>query len=316
MHLKTFKWVLVVLLAIITNANAKPTVTNWDLGQDTREVLYVVPDLGVRLIFPFNLADMDPALSTTITNPVYFTVPNLTGEDGAINATILQNHLTVMVDRSAIEPLIDRMNGTLTNPLIGYLYLSTGGFNLTLELRTTLDRRQSPSNVFFQISPEKREYLISESVLRRSGAMALEYENKVASLENRAKTLALAMVGELSLKTPSVTRIRKSGTIRTGEGYVIELKAKALHQFGTFSTLQLFIINNNANAIAVKQLTLFQLDDEGSRTEISAAHRCEGIIDRFDDKECVLSTMEDAIHEAKHLLLEIDTNIGGGAVEW
>lgn len=316
MRLRTFNSLALLLLVVCQSLNAKPTAVNWDLGQDTREVLYVVPDLGVRLLFPFNLADMEPALSTTLTNPAYFTVPNLTGEGGAINASILQNHLTVMVDRGAIEPVIDRMNGTLTNPLIGYLYLSAGGFNLTLELRATLDRNQSPSNVFFQISPETRNYLISESVTRLTGAMEQEYQKKLATLERRAKTLAMAIVGELSVKTPSLTRIRQSDVIRTPEGYVIELRVKALYQYETFSTLQLTVINNNASALALNQLALFQLSEEGSRTELSIAHRCEGMIDRFGDKECVVTTMDDGIHQADRLLLEIDTNVGGGSMEW
>lgn len=320
MRLKTFNLVALLLvlgLALLgSNAIAKPTAVNWKLGQDTREVLYVVPDLGVRLIFPFDLGDMDPVLSTTLTNPAYFTVPDLTGQSGAISADLLQNHLTLMVDKAAIEPVIDRMNGSLVNPMIGYLYLSAGGFNLTIELRATLDRRQSPSNVFFDITQAERDYLITESVQRRTAAIEREYQKKVAELDLRAREQALALVGELSMVAPAVTRIRESGVVRTPQGHVIELRIKALHEFDSFSTLQLTIINNNSSALGINDLTLYQLGRDDSRVEIPVAHRCDGMMERFGERECVLSSQDTTIDDAAELLLEIDTNVGSGGIKW
>ncbi|WP_156897040.1 hypothetical protein [Ferrimonas kyonanensis] len=262
------------------------------------------------------LNELNPSLSTTITNPVYYTVPALTSQQGKIEASILQNHLTVMINRAAIDPYIDRERGELKNPFIGYLYLSAGGFNLTIELRATLDRALSPSNIIFDISNEDREYLISESVKRRTSAMEKEYRQKSEALEIEARKRALAMIGELSVVAPSVTRIRENQIVRTGDGYVMEVQIREIHQFESFRNLIFTLTNQNSVGVGLQGISLYQMDDEGKRNPIAVYHRCEGMIERFGEKECVITTTDSALDSAAELMLQIDTNVGGGVVQW
>ena len=148
MILTTFKKIVpLICLVMVFCVEASPRTEEWLLTGDTRKVLYLAPDLGTRFIFPFNLTDeqFTPKVSFTNTSKFYSTVPDLSL--GIKTFKALQNSFTVTVDREAVISLIDPRSGKITAPILGYIYLSVGRYNLTLELRPTTDIKKNIANV-------------------------------------------------------------------------------------------------------------------------------------------------------------------------
>ncbi|WP_345855764.1 hypothetical protein [Shewanella algae] len=307
-----FKIAIYIIGLTVCAANASPVTESWKLGSDTKQVLYVVPDLGTRIIFPFMLTDeaLNPRLSVVMTNPAYYTVPDTSKE---IDANVLQNTLTIMVSRETILSNIDG-NGRLVSPLLGYLYLSVGGLNLTVELRATLNVSQAVANVKVDISNEKREYLIAETVKRKTESLEADYKKRLKSLDIRADEMALSMVGEMAWTEPNLTRVRDDFKLTTDTGHRLEIAIDDFKTYDTFTTLKLHISNSESKPIHISDVGLYRSAEQ--RRAIMVYHQCNNKIQKYQEVECVLTTREKGVASVDNLILRVDTDKGAGEIKW
>ncbi len=306
-----FKLIISTLIfSCSTPVFSAPKTEYWELGHDTKKVVYLVPDLGTRLVFPFMLTNesLSPKLAVTITNPAYSVTPDITGN---IDASIVQNTLTLMVDREKVLTTVDERGNI--NPFLGYLYLSVNGLNLTLELRTTLDVSKMFANIEMGISNEQRDYLIAETVKRRTESLELDYQKKAQGLDVRASEQALSMVGEMAWITPKTTRIREDFPLRTANNHRLEIKIDDFKSFDSFTTLRFAIENQETTAIHIAEINLYR--DLEARRPITIHHQCDQKIERYSALNCVISTKDD-VANVDDLILRIDTNKGAGEIKW
>ena len=106
-------------LFLAAQALAQPKDARVTLTEFTRLSLDVVPDLGTQLVFPFVLdGTLEPALEINNTNQVGFEAAHTPGQN-----TIL---VTVKTPQGG-GPVPDYR---------GLLFVTVGGYHLTLELRT------------------------------------------------------------------------------------------------------------------------------------------------------------------------------------
>jgi len=175
MALKSWIFVISSLAVAAAPAGAEPRVKHVPLKEFTRLTLDIVPDYGTALVFPFILDDnMEPPLQIHNTNKTAF------------SARYQQGQYTIFV--GANPPA---QGGPVPN-YRGLLYVTVGGYNVTIELRTTTKVARNYSNIVFTLSKEKREYLIRQAVQRRAKALEAKYQKKLAALDRRAEEKALA----------------------------------------------------------------------------------------------------------------------------
>jgi len=83
--------------------------------------------------------------------------------------------------------------------------VSVGGYRVAIELRTTSRVSKNLAEVIFDLSPEKRDYLITEAVKRRTAQLDLDYQTRVASLDDRVEAKALNLVQYRARQTGAVS---------------------------------------------------------------------------------------------------------------
>ena len=303
-----------MLFGYVMQATAAPKTEKWLLSSDTKKVLYVAPDLGTRFLFPFNLNDeqFNPRLEFTNTSPYYHTVPDLSSIQ---NLQKLQNAFTVTVDRESVLQLVDPATGKITSPLLGYIFLSVGRYNLTLELRATTNINQHIANVRFDIAPKEREYLISESVNRKSKRLEEEYKKRLGSVEKLAEQRALALVGDLSAMRPDIVKVRDTFELATQEGHKLEIEVDDFQIYDKFTTLQIIIANLEREKLFINELKLFEVQDD-KRKRIEIFHQCNVKIEGHDAINCVITTKHKNIADLEKMVFVVETNQGAGEVTW
>ena len=314
MILTIFKCIGAALVIVSFGAASAPRTEQWTLTDDTKKVLYVAPDLGTRFLFPFDLNDeqFNPRLEFTNTSPFFHTVPDLSKGN---NLKVLQNSFTVTVDRKTVINLVDEVTGKIKAPLLGYIFVSVGRYNLTLELRATTNIEKHIANVRFDISPEEREYLISESVNRKSKRLEEEYKKRLLTVDKLAEERALALIGDLSAIRPDIVKVRDTFELATQDGHKLEIEIDDFQIYDKFTTLQIIIANLEREKLFINELKLLELQDE-KRKRIDIFHKCKVKVESHDSVNCVITTKHKNVADLEKMIFVIETNQGTGEVSW
>ncbi len=280
-------------------ANFKPV----KLEEFTTLSLKIMPDAGTQLIFPFLLdnPELKPTLKLRLTNANGFEVPH-TADD--ISASLTgQNTITI----------IGKFNETSPKAIyLGNLFITVGGYNLSIALKTTLNPKEHISNIVFNIDDTERHHLVEQTVKYRTKQLEDDYKRKVANLDNAASDHSLKYIATLALIEPSTTRYKESGTITIDDGR-IEAYADKVMTYGEEYSILLFELENLTN----KDYDIKGIDivvDNGD-TVISGSYNCNNRLRADTSVKCGYVSSR-IFAEAKQITMVIRTNRGQGEFKW
>lgn len=302
---------LLVLMAMFLSstlaaAELRPEFRNVDLKENTMLNLEIMPDAGTQLIFPFALdnPDLTPTLKIRLTNPNGFTVPT----DAAQVEALLKGQNTITIEGKANpnEP------GAV---YLGNLFITIGGYNISIALKSTYDTTKHVSNIIFNIDDATREHMIEAAVKRKTERLDHEYKEKVAALDEKAKEMSLSHVAIMAKRTPAATKYKADGRVNIDD-FTVTVFADKLMQWDEKYYVLLFDLENRTSVdFTVQKLELVSVDGKAERT-VNGSFDCDSRLNADATVQCSFASLSEAMKDAKRLKLRIDTDRGQGEFQW
>lgn len=284
---------------LLTQASAKPTSKHVPFTEFTRLTLELVPDYGTQLVFPFVLdGAMEPALEINNTNKVGFTAEH---QDG-------QNTILVTVNTpKAGGPAPDYR---------GLLFITVGGYRVAIELRTTSKVSKNLAEVIFDLSPEQRDYLISEAVKRRTAQLDQDYQARTASLDDQAEVKALNLVADLAFSRPNTVRVKTAADVTLNDTIPVEVYADKWKIYASFAILVFELTNRSPHQISINTASITSIADGGESRVTNGALKCNKPLKADSKTRCSLTTRNRSIVDADRLTLGVNTDRGNITLTW
>jgi hypothetical protein len=294
-----FRFWLFVICSLLWHAPvaATPASQHVPFTEFTRLTLDIVPDYGTQLVFPFVLDGMEPALEINNTNSVGFTASHQTGQN------------TILVTANTPK------DGGPAPDYRGLLFVTVGGYRVAIELRTTARVSKNLAEVIFDLSPERREFLITEAVKRRTVQLDQDYQARVAALDTQVEAKALNLVADLASSRPRTVRVKtaedKTLNQATVEVYVDEWKV-----YPSFAILQFELTNRSATLVTVNTARVSRPSDTDGVQVGHGAFTCDRPLKPDDTSRCSFTTRDVALSAAERLTLDVDTDRGALSLTW
>lgn len=300
--------VLCSLLSVAASAapTLKPTFKHVKLKEFTTMQLEVLPDAGTQLIFPFLLdnPDITPELKVRLTNSDGFQVE----DEGDDMLELLKGQNTL----SIIGKYSDDPNAVH----LGNLFITVGGYNLSIALKTTYDTSRHLSNVIFDIEDATRSHLIDAAITRRTDDLDKAYKEKMASLDQQAQSNALSHVAIMATTNPETSNFKEEGDIELEKNRVVIYADKLVSYDNKYFVL-LFELDNKSNVdFTLDTVDIYALTGGDKEHHIAGSFSCEHRINADSSSRCSFATQSKAIKDASKLRLDLKTSRGQGSFVW
>ena len=198
---------------------------------------------------------------------------------------------------------------------LGNLFISIGGYNISIGLRTTDRLQEHVSNIIFDVDGKTRNHMIEAAVKRKTETLAREYNKKVSELDKRAKELSLKHVAIMATSTPYITKFKESGRIVIGEKS-LEFYADKVANFGNEYYVLLFDIENKTNDdYTINGLTLTSIDRDNTNL-IKGVFNCPSRLNADTLLHCSFATQDNSIKSSKRMTIKVNTDRGAGDFTW
>ncbi len=282
-----------------------PQFKHVKLEEFTAMTLDIMPHAGTQLIFPFVLdnPDLQPLLKIELTNPDGFEVPHDSGKVKALLSG--QNTITITGKKIEKDPTV-----------MGNLFISIGGYNLSISLRSTLDVRNHVSNIVFDVTEKERDHLIENIIKKRTKQLEANYQEKLQKLEDKAQSQALKHISLMATEKPDYDNFKIEDEIEFDEERIIVFIDKIIQYGSTYSVL-LFELDNRSNKdfqtnnIEIRALT------EKREIPIQGSFNCPKALKSDSVLKCSFATTQgDTLDRAKELKLDLITDRGTGSIIW
>jgi hypothetical protein len=277
-----------------------------ELKEFTNMELFILPDAGTQLIFPFKLdnPELEPTLKIQLTNANGFEVPT-SAED--LRALVLgQNTISIIGRVNEAAP---------TAKYLGNLFINIGGYNISIVLKTTFDPNQHVSNITFVQSKEETNHMVENLVKRRTQSLDAEYKRKVESLDSNAKERSLVHIANVVRINPSTTRFKEEGDIFIDKARVSTYIDKLLSYDDKYEVL-LFELNNRSDRdIDVSDVDIYSLEKNGE-SKIAGDFSCDKKLVADSKSLCSFVSAKTTMKTADKLKLVLTTNRGSGEMKW
>jgi hypothetical protein len=288
----------VALWLLSCAAHAEPRVLTVPLKQRTLLTAHLVPDSGVRFTFPFVLDESDSYVPYTlnITNPAFTS-----------HREPKRNYFVVDMDKSA------RMAG-----LLGTMFMTVAGYEITVELRTTNDLSRQYTDIVFTLTDDAREQLVQSAIKQRTAQLEQDYKRKFDTLDAIAEQRAVGKVGRLAISSPKTKGIKEESRLRLPGGDSILLFVDQVVNFDQYY-IYLFDIeaDSGSKGITILDTKLFSIDPDTKQPQPVDA--VADIPSRVEPNRAVHGaiTVLGSRMNPKHLMrLQVMTDKGAVEVEW
>ena len=291
-------WLALLSLLFMTNtASAAPRAESVDLQKRTVLTVYIVPDLGTRFSFPFILDEQDSYIPFTlnITNPAFVN----TREKG-------RNYFVITA------PV--RTEGTL----LGNVFVSVAGYEISIELRTTNDLSKHYSDIVFNLTKEAREELIQQSIAQRTAALEQEYKKRFEELDAAAEQKAIARVGRLALQKPDTKNIKEESRLKLPNGDAVVLY---VDQEVDYQPYAIYVFNvssdSDTKGVTILDAKLFSVDPDTK--QLRPIDSFKDVPPRVEPDKSVqgaITVLNTGINPKNLLRLQVVTDKGVVAAEW
>ncbi|HHJ19292.1 MAG TPA: hypothetical protein ENJ84_05640 [Gammaproteobacteria bacterium] len=286
-------------LCLAGPASAQPQALHVTLQEFTRLTLEVVPDLGTQLVFPFALdGNMTPPLEINNTNKIGFSYSHTSGQN------------TILITANTLE-----QGGSLPD-YRGLLFVSIGGYHLSIDLRTTTRLSRHYAEVVFDLEPPARNHLIAHAVQRKRDELEQRYQQRLAALDEQAARLALAMAGELAETRPKIRRVKSARRVPLANDVMLELYADHWKIYPSLAVLVFEVKNESPRRVVITNSYLETAAGDGQKNLPESSYRCRGALRGDDYITCTLTIRDPASVDAKLLKLVLETDRGRVALSW
>ncbi len=277
---------------------ATPTNKRVSLEEFTRLTLDIVPDYGTQLVFPFVLDGLEPVLEINNTNKVGFSAEHKEGQN------------TILVTANTPKA------GGQVPDYRGLLFVTVGGYRVTIELRTASRVSKNLAEVIFDVSPEQRDYLVSEAVKRRTAQLDQDYQTRIASLDTLAEAKALNLVADLAFSRPSTVRVKTADDVILQDNIPVEIYVDEWTVYSSFAILMFEIKNQSATQISINSASVTSRSNDDESRVTNGALKCDKPLKADTKVRCSLTTRNRSIVDAEYLALAVDTDRGAINFTW
>lgn len=289
----------------------EPKVRNVQLKETTTMTLPIIPDSGTRLVFPFKLdnPDLNPQLKIKLTNNTGFDVPDSKEELAQLTD---QNTMTI----TGVRHPVDQRTGK-PPVFLGTLYISIGGYNLTINLRTSLRPAEQISDVIFSISDADRSHMVEKAIERHTDMLNEDHKKKLKVIDDTAREYALGYVGEMALEEPDSISFKIEEEIKIGSERLTAYIEELITYNDRYYVFLFDIENDTTKDFAVSSWQLSGSDKkQASDTVIQGHFSCSKTIKSDKDYRCSFSTLDSRLAKFNSYKLKVTSDRGEGIVEW
>ena len=300
--MNAIRFLIVALLSVAfcLPAQAAPKNRSVVLAKHTTLTIDIVPDLGTRFIFPFVLDEQDQYVPFTlnITNPAF-----VSKREPGRNSFVV----TIPPSQTGRSP-----------QYYGNLFVTVAGYVITVELRSTNDLSKHYSDVTFELGDGERENLIQKGIAQRTKALETEYQKKLDDLEKLADLKAIARVGVIAQKSPSIKRIKEEQklTLKNGDTITLFVDRALTYEPYTIFTFQVDS-DSNTQGVTILDARLFGLDPETKQPRpIESGKDVPPRIPPRESVNGVLTTIDTLVNPKEILKLVVLTDKGEVSAQW
>lgn len=292
--------IAVLLFAVSFVAGAAPRNRNVVLQKHTTLTVDIVPDLGTRFIFPFVLDEQDEYVPFTL---------NITNPSFVSKREAKRNSFVVTI------PPTSAGRGPAQ---YASLFVTVAGYEISVELRTTTELSKHYSDVTFELGEGERENLIQQGITKRTLALEAEHKKKMADLENIADLKAIARVGSIALKRPTVRRVKEESrlTLSTGDKVTLYVNEAITYDPYTIITIELDS-NSNTQGVTIMGAKLFGIDpDTKQMRPIESGNEIPSRIEPRETVKGALTVLVSTLNPKELLKLVVLTDKGEVSAQW
>ncbi len=298
------KYILLLLLCVGNVYAFKAKTKHVELKEFTSFKLYLSPDLGTRLVFPFILdaPELDPTFKLDLTNSM-FEVTRLS-DDSQKN----QNTMLVNVRRS--------QEGGKIPFFIGTLFMSVDGYNITIRLETTNKPSKVVDNVVFDFVGKKREYLIERAIKERLESIKQGLKSEMMIKDRDAENKVLSKFGLMAIGKSKKSNIKEEKKLLTDSGDEILLHIDKVFSYQHYHVLKVDVENRSTNTLVLNDMQI-KYEKDGVEMSIDSVFECRtSSIHAGSDTECAVTTRNKAFIKSFKSTLMVSTNRGQVEVSW
>ena len=262
---------------------------------------------GTRFSFPFVLDEADDNVPFTLvmTNKAFV-------DSYSANKLPGRNSFVVTIAPQGSAGATGQQRATL--------FITVGGYEITVELHATSDVSSVYSDIVFELSDDARQSLIQQAVRLKTDALEKQYQERHRALAIEADNLALSKLGTIALSDPKTFRIKEESKTTLPVGEVLLYVDKAI-SYGTYTIIKFEVDNRSYSApISVQGAKLFAINrnkDATSTTPIDGGVSLPPIIPPRSDGIGAITVMTASMpKEIRSLQLQLATDQGNLKLEW
>jgi len=300
--------ILFLLLLIPVWVNASPRIKNVSLLAHTTLTLNIDQGGGgTRFSFPFVLDEADDNVPFTLvmTNKAFvdsYSANKLTGRN------------------SFVVTIAPQGSGGASSQQRATLFITVGGYEITVELHSTSDVSSVYSDIVFELSDEARQSLIQQAIRVKTDALEKQYQERHRALSVEADNLALSKLGTIALSDPKTVRIKEEAKIILPVGEVLLYVDKAI-SYGAYTIITFEVDNRSYSApMMVQGAKVFAINrnkDATSTTPIDGGVSLPPLIPPRGDGIGAITVMTSSMpKEIRTLQLQLATDQGNLKLEW
>lgn len=287
-----------VLILISGTSWAKPNHLDIKLENLTTLTLNFYPGMGTRFTFPFLLDDEDdyvPYTNDNTNSTVFMPIKRQSGRNFFV-ITIPPEHVTEKED-------------------IGNMFITVAGYQISIEMHSTKNRKEHVSDVRFLMGEKAREDLIQHAIVQRTKSLEQAYHDKLAQLEVQTEKRALGKIGMLALYEPDEIKIKEESVLELKNGDETILFVNYALIYPEYTIFSFEIENDSAtNHVAIQDAKLFAIDGNGGqKIPLDIAKEIPKRVEPRGSATGVIVVDNTILDRDKRLTLEVLTD--GGVVQ-
>lgn len=307
-----------ITLLICTSTYAQPSITpkfkSFELKEFTTLEVYIMPYTATQLIFPFMLdnPELTPTINISLSNTTGFSVTGMDKGGRNIDEVISgQNTITI----TGKVPTTSSSQDGQAPDFIGNLFITIGGYHISISLRSTNDIRKLVSNIVFELSPEDNEHLVEKLAKRRIADLENQYQEKIELYGTGKRGTSLQTIAELYDKDISKDRIKerlKMSISGTDINFDLDHYATVADQYGVLSFA---IKNNGSHLLSIKNIEFYGIDDKVEAL-IAGEFNCPEHIDPEQRVNCTMAMNHLNFMDYERIKVYLTSSEGEGVAIW
>lgn len=304
------RYLLCVMLLMSYQVTAVEVVTpkakRMPLEEFNTLKLSIVPHLGTRISFPFTLSDQTPGPQITNTNPQIFTV------NGSSSNSINTNTHELVITAN--------LPNDEGKDALGQVFLSFGGYQVTISLALTYDTRKHITDVIYEAKDVKFTYLLEKMAEQKIQSLKEEYALKMQEMARNAKNEALKYLANIAIYKPEYTSFNLTRDVTLSNRDEFELYFGEMINYGNeYIIIDFEIEHEGLKTLGLEQYQLGVYKDKEAMTPQWVSPLQVNCVDRVlpeQNVRCAIVTTDTKVLDNERLELRIQTTAGEMVAKW